>query len=114
MDNIKEKLPMIIVVLIAIAILVLGYYFSFVHKDLYYTKIDNEKIEQVSASDEMKYEYTLISYNKNGKEKELKFKTSRELRQDAFLELDVMAMRGVVDWREVQYDELPQRVQENY
>lgn len=114
MDNIKEKLPMIIAVLIAIAILFLGYYFSFAHKDLYYTKIDNKKIEQVSASDEMKYEYTLISYNKNGKEKELKFKTSRELRQDAYLELDVMAMRGVVDWREVQYNELPKKVQENY
>ena len=114
MDNIKEKLPMIIVVLIAIAILVLGYYFSFAHKDLYYTKIDNEKVEQISASDEMKYEYTLTAYNKNGKEKELKFKTTRELRQDAYLELDVMAMRGVVDWREVQYNELPKKVQENY
>ena len=114
MENIKEKLPMIVAVFIAIAIIYLGYYFSFAHKDLYYTKIDNEKKEQLSASDDMKYEYTLTSYNKNGKEKELKFKTSRELRQDAFLELDVMAMRGVVDWREVQYDELPQRVQENY
>ncbi len=114
MENIKEKLPMIVAVFIAIAIIYLGYYFSFVHKDLYYTKIDNEKIEQVSASDEMKYEYTLIAYDKNGKEKELKFKTSRELRQDAYLELEVMLIRGVVDWKEVQYDELPKKVQENY
>ena len=114
MENIKEKLPMIVAVFIAIAIIYLGYYFSFVHKDLYYTKIDNEKIEQVSASDETKYEYTLIAYDKNGKEKELKFKTSRELRQDAYLELEVMLIRGVVDWKEVQYDELPKKVQENY
>ena len=114
MENIKEKLPMIIAVLIAIAILVLGYYFLFEHKDIYFTKIDNTKVEQISASDDMKYEYTLKAYTKNGKEKELKFKTSRELRQDAYLQLDVMIMRGVVDWKEVQYNQLPQKVQENY
>lgn len=114
MENIKEELPMIIVVLITIAILVLGYYFLIKHKDIYYTKIDNTKVEQISASDDMKYEYTLIAYTKNGKEKELKFKTSRELRQDAYLQLDVMVIRGVVDWKEVQYNQLPQKVQENY
>lgn len=114
MENIKEELPMIIAVLITIAILVLGYYFLFEHKDIYYTKIDNTKVEQISASDDMKYEYTLIVYTKNGKEKELKFKTSRELRQDAYLQLDVMVIRGVVDWKEVQYNQLPKKVQENY
>ena len=58
----------------------------------------------------MKYEYTLTAYNKNGKEKEVKFKTSRELREGAYLELDVMQMRGVVNWKEVQIDDLPDEV----
>ena len=44
MESLKEKLPMIIAVIVAIVILVLGYYFMFVHKDVYYTRIDNEKI----------------------------------------------------------------------
>ena len=114
MESIKEKLPMVIAVVVAIGILALAYYFMFVHKDVYYTQIDNEKIEQISTSDDMKYEYTLTAYNTNGKEKEVKFKTSRELREDAYLELDMMAGRGVVDWREVQYQELPEKVQENY
>ena len=46
----------------------------------------------------------------DGKEKEIKFKTSRELREDAYLELEVMQIRGVVNWREVQQDELPEDV----
>ena len=55
-------------------------------------------------------EYTLTAYNKNGKEKEVQFKTSRELREGAYLELDIMQMRGVVNWREVQQNELPEDV----
>ena len=67
-------------------------------------------MEEVSGTDDMKYQYTLTVYNKNGKEKEVQFKTSRELREGAYLELDVMQMRGVVNWREVQIDDLPDEV----
>ena len=110
MEDFKEKIPMIIAVIIVIALAVGAYYFLVVHKDLYYTKIDNTKIEEISGSDDMKYQYTLTAYNKNGKEKEVQFKTSRELREDAYLELDIMQMRGVVNWREVQVEELPDDV----
>ena len=95
MDSFKEKLPIIIAVIIVIALIVGAYYFLVIHKELYYTKIDNTKIEQLSTTDDMKYQYTLKAYNKNGKEKEVKFKTSRELREGAYLELDFMQMRGV-------------------
>ena len=114
MESIKEKMPMVIAVVVAIGILALAYYFMFIHQEAYYTQIDNEKIEQISTSDDMKYEYTLTAYNSNGKEKEVKFKTSRELREDAYLELDIMMGRGVVDWREVSFEELPEKVQEKY
>ena len=110
MENFKEKLLIIIAVIIMIALAVGAYYFLVVHKEIYYTQIDNTKIEEVSATDDMKYEYTLTAYNKNGKEKEVKFKTIRELREGVYLELDVMQMRGVVDWREVQTDDLPNNV----
>lgn len=49
----------------------------------------------------------------NGKKKEIKFKTSRELREEAYLKLEVMAT-GVHAWEEVQYDELPDKVKTNY
>ena len=110
MEEFKEKLPIIIAVIIVIALLVGAYYFLVVHKDLYYTQIDNTKIEEISGTDDMKYQYTLTAYNKNGKEKEVQFKTSRELRGGAYLELEVMQMRGVINWREVQIEELPDDV----
>lgn len=110
MEDFKEKIPMIIAVIIVIALAVGAYYFLVVHKDQYYTQIDNKKIEELSGSDDMKYQYTLTAYNKNGKEKEIQFKTSRELREGAYLELDVMQMRGVVNWREIEQNNLPDDV----
>ena len=110
MESFKEKIPMIIAVIIVIALAVGAYYFLIVHKDQYYTQIDNTKIQEVSSTDDMRYEYTLTAYNKNGKEKEIKFKTNRKLREGAYLELDVMQMRGVVNWKEAQQNELPEAV----
>ena len=88
----------------------------------YYTQIDNSKIRQVtpqgpidlSGNGGMSYSYTLLSYDENGGEKEVTFGTSRELRESAFLCLTVKPGRGVMNWSEVQYDELPPAVQERY
>ena len=113
MESLKEKLPMIIAVVVAIAICVATLYFFENYESVYYTQIDNTKIEKLSSTDDMKYEYTLDCYNENGKKKELKFKTNRELKEDAFLKLEVKTL-GVHSWEEVQYDELPEKVQTNY
>ena len=110
MESFKEKIPMFVAGIVAVLLIVGAYYILFVQKTIYYVQIDNTKIEELSESDDMKYQYTLMAYNKNGKEKEVQFKTSRELREGAYLELDVMHMRGVVNWREVQADELPEDV----
>ena len=112
MEEFKEKIPMIIATIVVIALIFGAYYILFVHKDIYYAQIDNTKIEEVSGTDDMRYQYTLIAYNQNGKSKEVQFKTSRELREDAYLELEIMATRGVVNWKEVQVNELPDKVKE--
>ena len=114
MDSIKEKMPIIIAVIVAIAICGIAFYFLENYESVYFTQIDNTKIQSISATDEMKYEYTLDCYNENGNKKEIKFKTSRELREDAYLELTYMMTRGVSNWKEVQYDELPDKVQDKY
>lgn len=114
MEDLKEKLPMIIIGIIAVAICIGAIYFMEYKSFTYYTQIDNTKIEKVSSDDDMKYEYTLECYSKNGNKKELKFKTSRELRESAYLELDVKPVFGVHSWKEVQYNELPSKVQEKY
>ena len=87
----------------------------------YYSQIDNSKVEQVDAKGgvislkgNLPYSYTLLSYDENGSEKEITFGTSRELRDGAFIRLTFMPIRGVLDWSEVQYDELPAAVQAHY
>ena len=87
----------------------------------YYSQIDNSKVEQIESkggvinfSESMDYSYTLFSYNENGKGKDITFGTSRELKEGAFIRLTVMPIRGVLEWKEVQYEELPAAVQSNY
>lgn len=81
------------------------------YDEIFYTKVDNSKVRELSPDSDMKYEYTLISYNENDKKRELDFKTSRILREDAYLLLEVRSM-GVHKWEEVMYTDLPQKVQE--
>lgn len=113
MENIKEKIPMIIAIIVAIVICGVVIYFLENYESIYYTQIDNTKIQSISATDNMKYEYTLECYNEKGKKKEVKFKTSRELRQEAYLMLEIRTF-GVHSWKEVQFDELPDKVKSNY
>ncbi len=87
----------------------------------YYTQIDNSKISEgkprngvVDLQGGMSYSYTLPAYNEKGVEKEITFGASRELREDAFLKLTLSPVRGVVEWSEVQYEELPEAVQAHY
>lgn len=87
----------------------------------YYTQIDNSKIEQLESkggvidfTGGMSYQYTLTAYDENGKEKTIKFGTEKELKEDAFICLTVKPIQGVVDWKEVLYEELPQAAQSNY
>lgn len=112
MEDVREKIPTIIIAILTILILGAAVYFMEYYEAIYYTKIDNTKVAKISSSDNMKYEYTLDCYNENGRKKEIKFKTSRELRQDAYLLLEVKAM-GVHNWKEVQFNELPDKVQSN-
>ncbi|MBD5477469.1 MAG: YxeA family protein [Lachnospiraceae bacterium] len=84
----------------------------------YYVQIDNSKIEQGNSRDGvidfrggMDYSYTLSAYDEKGRRTDITFGTSRELREGAFLQLTVKPLRGVVEWEEVQYDELPVDVQ---
>ena len=84
----------------------------------YYVQIDNSRIEAggprngvVDFHGGMDYYYTLPAYNEQGQQKELEFGTSRQLREGAFLRLTVSPLRGVTEWSEVAYDELPAAVQ---
>ena len=113
MENIKGKILAGIGIILVIAVFFIVFWLLFYQESTYYTKIDNTKVEQLNSGD-MRFEYTLDAYNEKGNSKEITFKTSRELKEDAYLKLDVMLTRGVKSWEEVQYDELPDKVQEQY
>lgn len=114
MENIGEKILLIVFVLIVIGIIGFAWYFMFYESSDYYSKIDNSRIAQITEKNGMKYEYTLDCYNEKGKIKEIKFKTNRELKDGAFIKLNVMITCGVTDWEEVMYDELPSDVKIKY
>ena len=80
----------------------------------YYTQIDNSKVERIAPHGAMNYSYTLPSYNEDGKERSITLETARELKEAAFIRLEVAPVRGVLTWAEVQYEELPTAVQSNY
>lgn len=113
MESIKEKIPIIIISFVAIIIGIVIFYFLENYESIYYTQVDNTKIEQISTSDKMKYKYTLECFNEKGKRKEIQFKTSRELKEGAYMMLEVRSL-GVHSWKEVQYNELPEKVKVNY
>ena len=120
----KKKLKIIIGVVAVFLIGLVGFcawFLSGSGSTEYYAQIDNTKVEQVDSNGgvinfkgNLPYSYTLLSYDENGSEKEITFGTSRELRDGAFICLTVMPVRGVLDWSEVQYDELPAVVQNHY
>ena len=109
---------------VSVAVMVLCYtmFFSGAGDICYYTQIDNRRLTQVtqngpidlSGNGGMDYSYTLPCYDKDGGEKDITFGVSRKLRESAFLRLTVRPGRGVMDWAEVQYDELPPAVREHY
>ncbi len=84
----------------------------------YYVQIDNTHIEQggprggvIDLTGGMPYYYTLSACDKNGRQKEIRFGANRQLREGAFLCLTVSPVRGVIEWAEVQYSDLPAAVQ---
>lgn len=98
-----------------------GWFLSEAESTYYYAQIDNSKIEQVHSRGGvidlhggMDYSYTLYAYDEDGNGKDITFGTSRELKEGAFIRLTVMPVRGVIEWSEVQYDELPKDVRSNY
>lgn len=81
------------------------------YDEFFYSQVDNSRMRELPPSEDMKYEYKLNCYNDKGKGRELTFKTSRKLKEGAYISLEVRAM-GVHTWEEVQYSGLPQKVQQ--
>lgn len=117
----------IIVGITVVAVIVAGFicfgmwFLSGAGSTYYYAQIDNSKIERTSSRGGvidlhggMDYSYTLHACDEDGAKRDITFGTSRELKEGAFIRLTVMPVRGVLEWSEVTYDELPAVVQRNF
>ena len=109
----QKTILFIVGIVFFIVLIGIGLYYMENYSGIYYTQIDNTKIQFLSALEDMKYEYTLEAYSKSGRKKAIKFKTSRALKEDAYLMLEVRSL-GVHSWKEVQYQELPEKVKVHY
>ncbi|AKR12755.1 YxeA family protein [Bacillus thuringiensis] len=103
--------------LVVFASLLVGCDINRMGKDEYYVQITMDGKEGVSKSMDGKvmgkeYEYTLSSFDKEGKEKELQFMAQKNLRKEAFLRVYHSDKKGVTAWEEVQEDELPKKAKE--
>ena len=80
----------------------------------YYLQLNSKPVCRITKYNEVECRYDEISYNKNGNKKKVEFYSLRErpLRKSAFLEVKVNDERGVVTYREVQKNEIPQKALE--
>lgn len=107
----KKVISACIVALLLIGGVLGGFYYLENYDKMYYTKIDNSQMELLPESEEMRYEYNLKSFDDKGRSRKLKFKASKELKEGAYLQLEVRSA-GVYKWKEVQFNEMPEKVQE--
>lgn len=81
--------------------------------DNYYVQIKGggEKTESKLGNGEkfVTYEYTLPAFNEAGEEKVFTFTSSKQLREEAYLNLFVKDDKGVTSYQEVQKDEIPDK-----
>ncbi len=87
------------------------YYMLILEHSYYYVVVDNTKVEEVKDND-FKYEYKLIGYKEEDKEKNIILHTNRTLKDGAFLKIKYMLTRKVISWEEVEFDEIPSSIQE--
>lgn len=122
----KKSTKKLWIALTAVVILLAGgfavhFMFSDSNRSVYYAQIDNSKLEERDSSGgvidlkgNLPYFYTLLAYDETGNEKTISFGSSKPLKEGAFICLEVMPVRGVVSWSEVQYEALPGAVQGHY
>lgn len=107
----------VVIVVLAAALFVVAANTNMLLSGDYYVKVDNTHVTKnedtggvVHLKSGEPYVYNLEAVNASGDKADIEFGTSRELRQDAYLKLELQPVRGVVNWTEVTQDALPSKV----
>ncbi len=108
-----KKYIALLSILVVFAIVLVNFDFNRFGKDEYYVQITTDGIEKTYDGNTSKYfEYKLTGFDKDGKEKELKFDAQKKLRKEAFLRVYYSDKKGVSAWEELKKNELPAKVKE--
>ncbi len=105
-----KKIPIVMIIILFILIIICIYDCLFSKSKMYYTKVTNKEVE-VSNN---KYEYNLLMYDKNGMGKRIAFKSSRLLKENAYLKIKYYSISRVNIWEEIDFSKLPSKVKEKY
>ncbi|OUP07306.1 YxeA family protein [Collinsella sp. An2] len=90
-----------------------GYQQVFVDSSEWYVQVDNARLTKADENNNgFDYHYDLPAADAQGKQETLGFDASHELREGAYLKLETLALRGVVSWEEVSWDEIPAAAQD--
>lgn len=117
----KRAKPVLLILGVAAAVLILGiaglaYLFQYTGDNTtsYYGRIDNNLVEEITPHGGMNYRYHMPVYLEDGSRENLDLDTSRILKDEAYIRIEVAPLRGVISWAELQYEELPVPVQAHY
>ncbi|MEE0705118.1 MAG: YxeA family protein [Adlercreutzia sp.] len=104
------------VIILGAGFFCLGFSTNLLASGTYYTKIDNAHVTENDSTGDVihlkssePFVYQLHAANEDGHEIEASFGAAHELRQDAYLELKLEPLRGVVYWEEVSPEDLPSK-----
>lgn len=117
-----KKIIFLLIATLAIALGIAALaFFGVLGETTYYTQIDSAGLSQndntggvIDGNGGLAYSYELPCYDEAGKSRSLHFGADKVLKEDAFIQLTVLPLRGVLDWHEVSYSTLPPAVQAQF
>lgn len=116
MKKLFVMLGVLMVVLITVLVGLATIDFNRLGKGNVYVQIVGDgKVEKFTDTNGAVYEtywYTLPAYDEKGEEMQVNFSAQKNLRHDAYLMLYLKNGTEVTSFDEVQFDELPKKVQE--
>ncbi len=89
-----------------------GYEKVFTAPEVWYVQVDNACVTDAPENNnDFDYHYELPAVSQTGETGTIGFDTSRVLRDGAYLKLETLALRGVRNWEEVAWDDIPAAAQ---
>lgn len=108
--NLKNVILSLLGIVLFVAVCAFIYYMAFYDNNDYYAMINNSKY----VIKDGEYKYTLEFYDDNGESRDISFNTTRELKENAYIKVNYMRLRGVTSWEEVKLEDMPVKTRKKF